>query len=125
MSRPKKIYHYYRYGNRRATGTIPELSKQLLMSKSKLAHLAGLGRSETLTADVRKGLVPEYLKLSHEIHAIYALYDGEQIEAEGSIGEIAEETGLKRQTIRWYGTPVGQKRGNKALVRIDEEEIEV
>lgn len=118
MSRPRKVYDYYRYGTVRATGTIRALSEQLSMSRTKLQGLARIGRSERFTGDA-----PEYLIFSHDIRVQYALYYREEIRAEGNIYEIAEKIGVKPQTVRWYGSPTGQKSGNHALVRIDEEEI--
>lgn len=41
---------------------------------------------------------------------------------EWTVDEIAEETGLKRETVRWYGTPFGSRRGKRALVKMDDDE---
>jgi hypothetical protein len=53
----------------------------------------------------------------------YALYKGEAFITSGTLDEIAMETGLKRQTIQFYGREVYQTRhkGNnkKILISID------
>ena len=54
--------------------------------------------------------------------SIYALYEGERSIADGTIYQIAEVTGLKPATLKWYGTPSGQKKGNMALVKIEEDD---
>ena len=54
---------------------------------------------------------------------IYALYDGEYIVAEGSVREIAIQTGIPENTVRWYGTqPARDRNINKALVKIEEDD---
>src|SRR5699024_4902183 len=54
---------------------------------------------------------------------IYALYDGEYIVAEGSVREIAIQTGIPENTVRWYGTQQARERNiNKALVKIEEDD---
>lgn len=54
---------------------------------------------------------------------IYALYDGEYIVAEGSVREIAMQTGIPENTVRWYGTqPARDRNINKALVKIEEDD---
>ena len=52
----------------------------------------------------------------------YVLYDGDDIESIGTLDDIVEETGLKRETVRWYGTPSGVKRGNRVLVKMEDDE---
>src|SRR5699024_1518367 len=55
---------------------------------------------------------------------IYALYDGEYIVAEGSVREIAMQTGIPENTVRWYGTqPARDRNINKALVKIEEDDV--
>lgn len=49
---------------------------------------------------------------------IYALYDGEEIIAEGTKQQIAEQTGLSMNTLGAYHTPAVQARGNRALVNV-------
>ena len=41
---------------------------------------------------------------------IYALYKGDKFITEGTIKEIAEYTGLKESTIKYYGTNAYLKR---------------
>src|SRR5699024_1637116 len=54
---------------------------------------------------------------------IYSLYDGEYIVAEGSVREIAIQTGIPENTVRWYGTqPARDRNINKALVKIEEDD---
>jgi len=43
---------------------------------------------------------------------MYALYKGEELIASGSIFEIAQKTGLKIRTIKFYGTPSYKKRAS-------------
>jgi len=61
----------------------------------------------------------------------YALYKGENILAIGTIGEIAKEMGVQKETIAYYKTQVYQNRlkrrnainGNvRMLVLLDEED---
>lgn len=51
-------------------------------------------------------------KKNYEIKPLkeYALYKGERILYTGTIKEIAEQQGVKEQTIRQYGTPKYRKR---------------
>ena len=54
---------------------------------------------------------------------IYALYKGENLLADGTLKEIAEQMGLKEKTLLFYGTPTYQHRAKKvrnrlALVRL-------
>lgn len=54
----------------------------------------------------------------------YTLYKGNEVIAEGTIREIAQQTGLKEASIRRYGSPYYQKiaktdRNRKALVPLD------
>ena len=53
---------------------------------------------------------------------IYALYEGERSIADGTIYQIAACTGLKPATLKWYGTPSGQRKGNMALIKIEEDD---
>src|SRR5699024_76334 len=54
---------------------------------------------------------------------IYVLYDGEYIVAEESVREIAIQTGIPENTVRWYGTqPARDRNINKALVKIEEDD---
>src|SRR5699024_2398992 len=54
---------------------------------------------------------------------IYALYDGEYIVAEGNVREMAIQTGIPENTVRWYGTQQARDRNiNKALVKIEEDD---
>lgn len=48
---------------------------------------------------------------------IYALYEGERLVTDGTLKEIAAYTGLKPATLKWYGTPSGQRKENVALVK--------
>lgn len=56
----------------------------------------------------------------------YALYKGDTLISIGTISEIAEQMGVKRETILYYQTPVYQKRGTgrgsgnrRVLVKLD------
>lgn len=54
----------------------------------------------------------------------YTLYKGNEVIAEGTIREIAQQTGLKEATIRSYGSPSYQKiakndRNHRELVPLD------
>lgn len=52
----------------------------------------------------------------------YALYDGENIIAQGTKKEIAEQTGLAINTISYYGAVTSKHRGyetRKTLVRVN------
>ncbi len=56
----------------------------------------------------------------------YALYKGEEILAIGTVKEIAKETGLKTETVRYYHSPAYKKRckdefNNMVLVSLDDE----
>lgn len=61
---------------------------------------------------------------------IYALYKGDEFLCMGTIGEIANKMGVSKKTIRFYSSPVYQKRGRgekgncrRILVKVlDEEE---
>lgn len=56
----------------------------------------------------------------------YALYKGEQMVAIGTIREIAEERGVKPESIRFYGSGVYERRSKSKinnrlkLIRIDD-----
>ena len=43
----------------------------------------------------------------------YALYKGESMLTMGTLKEIADEMGVKKDTITYYGTPTYAKRGGK------------
>lgn len=43
----------------------------------------------------------------------YALYKGEELLHIGTIAEIAEKEEVKRDTIKFYGTPTYRRRINK------------
>jgi len=63
---------------------------------------------------MRHGNVKKVLK-------VYALYKGEDIVADGTIYDIAEQTGISTKTLYFYRTPSWKKRttGNaKRLVYI-------
>lgn len=47
----------------------------------------------------------------------YALYKGEELLAMGTIKEIAEATGAKESTIKFYNTPTHKKRTNEETAR--------
>lgn len=49
---------------------------------------------------------------------VYALYKGDQLRGIGTVKELARKLNIKEQTIWCYGTPVGSKRSNTALVEI-------
>ena len=53
----------------------------------------------------------------------YTLYKGDMIIAEGTVKEIAQQTGLAENTIRFYASPTykGRRKGNnhKMLVPLD------
>src|SRR5699024_1145911 len=54
---------------------------------------------------------------------IYALYDGEYSVAEGSVREIAIQTGIPEHTVRRYGTqPARDRNSNKAVVKREEDD---
>jgi len=48
----------------------------------------------------------------------YALYKGESILTMGTLKEIADEMGVKKDTITYYGTPTYAKRGKGVNRRI-------
>lgn len=53
----------------------------------------------------------------------YALYKGEDIIAIGTKKEIAEQLGIKEDTVRFYGTPTWKKRNkgsnHKILIKLE------
>lgn len=57
----------------------------------------------------------------------YALYKGEEILAIGTADEIAEELGILKKTVWYYGTPSQHKRTSgtnaRVLIPLDEEEV--
>ena len=53
---------------------------------------------------------------------VYALYEGDRSICDGTIYQIAEMTGLKPATLKWYGTPSGQRKGNMALIKLEEDD---
>lgn len=59
---------------------------------------------------------------------MYALYKGDEFLCMGTIKEIAEKMGVSERTIRFYSSPVYQRRGRgekgncrRILVKIIEE----
>lgn len=58
--------------------------------------------------------------------ADYALYKGEQMVAVGTVREIAEERGVKQETIRFYQSGAYERRSKSKinnrlkLIRIDD-----
>lgn len=62
----------------------------------------------------------------------YALYKGEELLSFGTIGEIAEEMGVKKDTVRYYKTPAYKRklvkrktRGKqRILIEIEDDELE-
>lgn len=112
----KKEFDYVRYGEIRTSGTFDELIELTGHSLSKLRILRTIG----LKRDYEE--YPEYLLEMEPYLAEYAFYAGEEIISVGTIEEISEDTGLKVRTVEWYGTPSGQARGNRALVKMDDDE---
>src|SRR5699024_4554783 len=53
---------------------------------------------------------------------VYALYVGDRSISDWTIYQITEMTGIKRATLKWYGTTCEKLNGNKALVKIDEDD---
>ena len=59
-----------------------------------------------------------------------AVYEADRIIAVGTVGQVAEELGVKPETIRFYTTPAYQRRlakrktldKSRTVVRLDEEE---
>jgi len=47
---------------------------------------------------------------------VYGFYRGDVFIAEGTLKEIAEETGLKVSTLKWYQTPSARKRRKLATI---------
>ena len=49
---------------------------------------------------------------------VYAIYRGDEFIDVGTLVELSERTGIKRETLRWYSYPSSHKRdkGNKFLV---------
>ena len=45
----------------------------------------------------------------------YALYKGDELVAEGTIGQIATKMGLPQNTVRFYKTPSCKRRYNPLL----------
>lgn len=70
--------------------------------------------------------------MSRKCKGIYALYKGDRFICMGTVEEIAEKMGVSIRTIRFYASPVYQRRGRgergncrRVLVKIlDEEECE-
>lgn len=114
-------YRYYRHGNARMEGTLRELGSILGKTPSEMQTLVRYGKKGNLNGMLKAGKMPEHVEMIRHNIPEYALYAGEEILADGTMDEIAEVTGLKRNTVRWYGTPSGQARGQRVLVRIDEE----
>ena len=56
---------------------------------------------------------------------IYALYKGETLLADGTTREIADKTGVRVETVRYYMTPAYQRRAKhirnrRVLVSLDD-----
>lgn len=117
MARRPKVYAYYRYNNFKATGTIKEVSKQIGVSVSYLSNLANRSNANELQRHSSR----EFMEYLYTQEPEYAFYDGEDIVADGTLEEIAEQTGLKIDTVYWYSSPSAQKRGNRVLVKIEED----
>jgi len=45
-----------------------------------------------------------------KMRRVYAAYRGDRYIGEGTLRKIAEMTGLKVETVRWYTTPAGKRR---------------
>ncbi|WP_411842142.1 hypothetical protein [Salinicoccus sp. HZC-1] len=125
MPRHPKQYKYFRHGNYRGEGTLKELASFIGKTKGEMNTLVRRGHMKSLRNRHTASKVYEYVEEIVTDPAEYILYDGDDFAAIGTLDEIAEETGLKRETIRWYGTPSGQKRGNRALVKMDDDEEEI
>lgn len=59
----------------------------------------------------------------------YALYKGDELLSIGTISEIAEEQNIKERTVKFYKTPIYEKRiksrkSKKARILIEIEESE-
>ena len=52
----------------------------------------------------------------------YVLYSGEDVVDIGTAEEIASRRGVKAETVRWYATPRGSKRGKLHAVKVDDSE---
>ena len=56
---------------------------------------------------------------------VYALYQGDKFITVGTVKEIANELGIKEETVRFYSSPAAKRRntGNgRILVKIEEDE---
>lgn len=51
--------------------------------------------------------------------AIYTLYRGDEVIGTGTISELAELWGVKKDTMHWYATPSARKRGNIVAIYSD------
>lgn len=63
------------------------------------------------------------INVSLDYSGDYALYKGEDILSIGTIDEIAEDIGVKRQTVYKYGTPTYRKfaseENGRRLIKLD------
>lgn len=125
MPRHPKLYKYYKHGNYRGDGTLKELASLLGKTKGEMNTLVQRGYSKSLRNGWVASKITEYVEEIPIDQPEYVLYDGDDIESIGTMDEIAEETGLKRETVRWYGTPSGQARGNRALVKMEDDEEDI
>lgn len=117
MARLPKVYEYYRYNNFRATGTIKEISTQIGVSITYLSNIANRSNA----GELQRGDSREFMNFLYTLEPEYAFYNGEDIVADGTLREISDKTGLKMDTVYWYSSPSAQKRGNRVLVKIEED----
>lgn len=115
-------YQYYRHGNARMAGTLRELGNILGKTTSEMQTLVRYGERSDLVSMWKAGKMPEHVEEIPQEPTEYVLYDGEDIASIGTMEEIAEEIGVKKETVKWYGTPSGQARGDRALVKMDDDE---
>ncbi|GAB3065420.1 hypothetical protein ACFOU0_12310 [Salinicoccus sesuvii] len=125
MGRPRKVYDYYRYNTYQHTGTVAELSQKVGLAAKTFDRMPRLKPNEKLDPEVGKHHLV-YVNSIKASESEYALYKGEDLIAMGTMTEIAEVLGIKRESLRWYQTPAAQKRGHKAvLVPLDDDEEEI
>lgn len=57
-------------------------------------------------------------------YIVYALYKGDEYIAQGTLDELSNKTGLKKETLRFYESPVYKRRNkkgnNKVLIKVEE-----
>lgn len=87
------------------------------MTASEMGEALGRSRKSIVSKCSNLSISPK----SGYTRSHYVLYQGEEIIAQGTKQEIAEQTGLSEKNLHYFGTPSARKRNSKkVLVKVED-----